>query len=220
MYSMVLMAALTTGPTTPDCWLTRHGCCGGTASYGCCGGYGYGGCHGGCWGGSCYGSYSYGCWGSYSYGCYGSPYGGCRGYSCVGSGCVGYYGGSYGGVTITGYGSPVPLQGPPQGELVPLPKKDGSESLAPNRARLIVDLPSDATLYIDDHKMTTNTSHKVFNTPALETGETYYYMVRAEVMKDGAPVSATKRVIVKPGEEIVANFKDMAAPTITTAKLP
>jgi uncharacterized protein (TIGR03000 family) len=103
--------------------------------------------------------------------------------------------------------------------MVPLPKKDGSESLAPNRARLIVDLPSDATLYIDDHKMTINTTHKVFNTPALEVGETYYYMVRAEVMKDGAPVSATKRVIVKPGEEIVANFKDMAAPTITTAKL-
>jgi uncharacterized protein (TIGR03000 family) len=216
MYSMVLMAALTTGTSTPDCWMHRHSCCGGSyASYGCSGGYG--GCHG-CWGGSCSGSYSYGCYGGYSYGGYGSCYGGgCFGGSSYsGYGCQGCYGcsGCYGG-SVSPYGMPAG----PTPEVVPPPKKTGNESLAPTRARLIVDLPSDATLYIDDHKMTATAGRRTFNTPALETGETYYYMVRAEVMKDGAPVSVTKRVIVKPGEEIVANFKDMAAPTVTTAKL-
>jgi len=59
MYSVVLMAALTT--TTADvpsfggrgchgCWGARSGC------YGCNGCYGYGGCYGGCNGG---------CWGCY-----------------------------------------------------------------------------------------------------------------------------------------------------------
>jgi hypothetical protein len=76
MYSMVLMAALTTGSVAPEChrW---GGCCG------CYGGYG-GGCYGGCYGGygGCYGGGGwggcYGCWGGYSSwgccGCYGGGF--------------------------------------------------------------------------------------------------------------------------------------------------
>src|SRR5437764_116692 len=86
MYSVVLMAALTTtAAEAPACW----GCRGYSACYGCSGCYGggYGGCYGcwgGCWG-SCYGGYgshwvsSYGCHGCYGcYGCYG-----CNGYAPV-----------------------------------------------------------------------------------------------------------------------------------------
>jgi uncharacterized protein (TIGR03000 family) len=213
MYSMVLMAALTTGSSTPDCWFRNHGCNGGCYGGGCYGGSCYGG---GCYGGSCYGSYSYGCYGSYSYGCYG--YAG--GYSCYGSySCHGGYGcwGCYGGATISPYMGPAV---PVRPEVVPPPKKDGSESLGPTRARLIVELPGEATLFIDDQKMNTTSSRRVFNTPQLERGETYYYILRAEVTKDGSPVTVTKRVVLKPGEEIRADFRDLAAPTVTTVKLP
>jgi uncharacterized protein (TIGR03000 family) len=217
MYSMVLMAALTTGTSAPDCWFRNHGCHGGGGCYGsscngCYGSYAYGGygCNGysgyGCYGSASYGGYS--CYGGY--GCYG-------GYSCYGScGCYGGYGCYGGGV------SPYFPAGPvnPIREVVPPPKREGSpETLAPTRARLIVELPGDATLYIDDQKMASTSTRRVFNTPELDRGETYYYMLRAEVVRDGAPVSVTKRVILKPGDEIRADFKDLTAPAVTTVKL-
>jgi uncharacterized protein (TIGR03000 family) len=227
MYSMVLMAALTTGGSTPDCWFHGHGGHGGCYGGGCYGGGGYGG--------GCYGSASYGCYGSYAYGGYGcSGYGyggyggGCwgGGYGCMGSGysCYGGYGchGGYGGYGCWGSSMMSPYMGPGttiQPEMVPAPKKDGSESLAPTRARLIVELPGDATLYIDDQKMASTSSRRVFNTPELERDETYYYILRAEVSRDGAPVTATKRVLLKPGEEIRADFRDLSTPTVTTVRL-
>src|SRR5204862_4361157 len=86
MYSVVLMAALTTGTASEGCCFRHGGCYGG-----CYGGYNgcYGGVYAGCYGGSyynagCYGG-SYGCYGVYGcYGCYGgwSCYGG--GYGCYG----------------------------------------------------------------------------------------------------------------------------------------
>jgi uncharacterized protein (TIGR03000 family) len=235
MYSMVLMAALTTGTDAPDTWLRGHGSCGGGCSGSTCSGYSsYGSC------GGCSGSASYGCYGSYSYGC-----GGCSGsasYGCYGSysyGCAGSYGSSWGSPSYSAYSgyachgcygcwgcsgcagmSPYMAPTTPMREVVPLPRKEGSESAAPTKAKLIVELPSNATLFIDDNKMTTTSNHRVFNTPELETGETYFYMLRAEVVKDGTPVTVTKRVILKPGDAITADFRDLAAPTVTTARLP
>src|ERR1700682_4433287 len=84
MYSMVLMAALTTGSNAPDCGLLR-GC--GHANYSCAG------CTGcsGCWGGANYYNGS-GCWGA----CYGGGYYGGAYYNSMS--CHGCYGcGGYGG---------------------------------------------------------------------------------------------------------------------------
>jgi uncharacterized protein (TIGR03000 family) len=82
MYSIVLLAFLTTGNEVPEFGRHRHGCCGGGVYYST-------GCSG-CWGGGCY---SYGCCG----GCYG---GGCGG--CYGGGCGGCYGGGCGGASAGG----------------------------------------------------------------------------------------------------------------------
>jgi uncharacterized protein (TIGR03000 family) len=94
MYSMVLMAALTTGVDMPD---ARRGGRGG----GCCGCHGggmaYGGCYGGGYGGCYGGGMGYG-------GCYGGGGGGCYG---GGGYRVGYGGGGWGGggyVLDGGYG--------------------------------------------------------------------------------------------------------------------
>lgn len=216
MYSMVLMAALTTGVATPDCH-RRGGCCG------CYGGMGYGcwGCYGGCFGG--FGG-CYGCWGGYSsWGC-----GGCYGMG-MGMG-MGYgfgYGGSGYGATGFGYGGATPgmgIQGGttrPQGEGLPQPeveKDKKGRTAAPNRAKLIVDLPTDAKLYIDDLPMKTASGTRSFNTPALEPGQAYYYMVRAEVVRDGKTVSESRRVIVRAGRTVRADFKDLGTPTVATVR--
>jgi uncharacterized protein (TIGR03000 family) len=218
------MAALTTGGTAPEhCFGGCHGCHGGWGCHGCHGGWG---CHGccGCWGGcycggwcggyGCYGCYGggWGCWGGYStwaYGCYGGCYGGCWG------GCYGGYGG-YGTVVP---GAVAPADSGSEGLPSPKPEdKDKSKTEATNRARLIVEVPADARLYIDDRAMKTTSDVRTFSTPDLEPGQLYYYEVRAEVVRDGKPVSQTKRVIVRAGATVRASFTDLGGEPITTAK--
>jgi uncharacterized protein (TIGR03000 family) len=168
MYSVVLLAALTTGSSAPD-W---HWPCGSHgASYGGWGCYGYGN-------GSGY-------WGSGCYGCYG------------GTSCVGYSRGPY----STDWMALVR----PGTETAPAPKKEG----APGMAKLIIDVPADAKLYIDDQLMKTSSSKRSFNTPTLERGQTYYYIVRAEVVMDGQSYSETKRVLIRAGDQIQARFPDL-----------
>ena len=77
------------------------------------------------------------------------------------------------------------------------------------RAKLVVEVPADAKLYIDDQPMKTTAEKREFRTPLLKKGETYYYEVRAEVVRDGKPISETKKVLIRAGEEATANFKDM-----------
>ncbi|SRR5713226_2456261 len=163
MYSVVLMAALTT--TTADvpsfggrgchgCWGARSGC------YGCNGCYGYGGCNGcngGCWG--CYGGARYhghggcnGCYGGGYSGCYGGCNGGCFGYAC--HGCQGYAGPT--GVVVPPGPAREPLMKPaPDKSTAPPPK---TETSAGKGAKLIVDLPADAKFYIDDQPIKVNSN--------------------------------------------------------------
>jgi uncharacterized protein (TIGR03000 family) len=132
MYSIVMVAAMTAAPATPD-WCFTHGGCWGSNSSGCCGGYGgwsctgccggwgggwgYGGCCGG-WG--CHGTVSvYSCsgcsggWGqpvgpyaSLAFGgCHGGPYySGCSGYGPYGPYASGYY--VPAGPPVVGYAYP------------------------------------------------------------------------------------------------------------------
>jgi uncharacterized protein (TIGR03000 family) len=204
MYSMVLMAALTTGSNAPDCGLLhgRFGCHGNSSCNGCSGScYGCNGCYGGA------SSYNYrGCYG----GCYGGAYGGCYGgayyspMSCHGCyGCGGY---GWGGSTY----APLPVM-PPAGGTEVKPEKDtkDKESAVPAKAHLIVELPADAKLYIDDQLMkSSNATKRTFSTPALQGGQSYYYDVRVEAVRDGKTYEGSKRIIVRAGEQIHASFND------------
>jgi uncharacterized protein (TIGR03000 family) len=219
MYSVVLMAALTSGGEAPGWPLHHH-----NSGYGTCTGAGYGtgynSCYGGCYGVpfNCFGgsggyTTGYGCMGSCQggYGLIGySPYG-CHGcYGCYGCfGCSGYAPGY-----VPGFGTGLPLQTPGRGDTLPPPRKEGdSGAVAPNRARVIVELPPDAKLFIDDQPTTATSGTRTFNTPELEKGQTYYYVLRAEVVRAGKPISETRRLIIRPGEEVRATFKE---PDITT----
>jgi uncharacterized protein (TIGR03000 family) len=62
----------------------------------------------------------------------------------------------------------------------------------------------------------------MFRTPTLPTGQAFYYMLRAEVVRDGKSYSEDKRVIVRAGDEVVASFKKLekqaSAEVMTTAR--
>ena len=65
--------------------------------------------------------------------------------------------------------------------------------------------------------MKTASASRTFNTPALDEGQLYYYMLRAEVARDGKTLTQTKRVIVKAGERIRASFDELDARARTEA---
>ncbi len=215
MYSVVLMAALTTGSATPawgllgchGCWGGCHGCYGGGG--GCWGGCrgGFGGCWGGCRGG--YGGYACnGCYGG-GYACYGG-YGGCYGWT--GGGCYGCYGG------WTGVSNYAPTPRRPVDKLPPPKPAEEKKTSADGRARVIVELPGDAKLYVDDQLMKSTAPPRVFKTPSLEQGETYYYMLRAEVVRDGNTRSERKRVLVQAGKEVRVSFPELESVATTRAE--
>jgi uncharacterized protein (TIGR03000 family) len=218
-----------------------HGCYGGC--YGCSGCFGCGGCYGGCYGGSgCYGGaygvpvaglLNAGC-----FGCYGSSYGYWGGYVPV----VAYappfaaptyaygYAGSY-AVVASGQKSQ-PTATTPQGEIAQLRAEVASlrQQLEPNKqpatmqvvsnaskqpapAQVTVHLPADAKLYIDDVVCSLTSDTRSFATPKLQPGRKYYYMVRAETIRDGAPITETQRVILEPGQHVAVTFTNLSVAT-------
>ena len=228
MYSVVLMAALTTGSATPD-W--------GVKSYigpGCYGCWGYG-CYSACYGPGCHhwNNGYYGCvcsgWGGSSWGCNGCN--GCNGWGCNGcsgyygctcSGCAGFYGSPYSPMYGGGPVNPMPPADPPmkkendKKDPPPPPpppdktdeNKEDKGTFLGNRARLLVEVPAGARLFIDDQPMRNTATLRTFRTPDLDRTQTYYYMVRVEIDQGGTTYREQRRVLLRAGEEIRQSFTE------------
>ena len=223
MYSVMLAAMLTTTTSaTPD-W-GCHGCCGchgyayNAFSCSCYGCYGCHGCCGGCYGchgccGGCYGCCG-GCWGSYS-ACWGCCGGCCGGVVYVGCSCSGCCGGGTTAASAASGGGMKSLEEENRALKEQLKKLQGGkpgskeEVSTPAPAHVVVKLPDDARLMIDDTACPLTSTRREFNTPDLNPGQAYYYTLKAEVMRAGQPVTASKRVIVRAGEESVVDFGEM-----------
>jgi uncharacterized protein (TIGR03000 family) len=93
----------------------------------------------------------------------------------------------------------------------PVEKKGDQPALAPNQARLLVQLPDDARLFIDDQLMKTGSTSRTFNTPPLQVGYAYYYIARAELVINGRTFTETKQVIVRPGQTSQVTFSELLA---------
>jgi len=180
MYSVVLMAALTTSVDLPD--LGRRGGCGG-------------GCYGGCYGGGRGGRRSGGCCGCY--GGYGYGYGGCMGMGYGYGGCMGM-GYGYGGCMGCGGGMFMPGTGKAP-EKAPMPGEK-KKSMLPAPATIVVELPADAKLLIDNEATTSTGNSRVFQSPVLNPGKEYHYTLKAEIVRDGKPVKVEQVVSFEPGE--------------------
>jgi uncharacterized protein (TIGR03000 family) len=89
---------------------------------------------------------------------------------------------------------------------------------AANRARLIVEVPAGAKVFIDDQPTTSTAALRTFVTPALDPRKNYVYTVRAEVIRDGAPVQETKEVAVSAGTTSRLSFHDMARTAASAGK--
>ena len=66
---------------------------------------------------------------------------------------------------------------------------------------LVVALPADANLTIDGNPTVSTSSLRTFVSPALKAGKDYTYTLKAEIVRDGQPLSVTQQVQVRAGEE-------------------
>ncbi len=129
-----------------------------------------------------------------------------------------YYGAPTYPGSISQPGMP-PAGGTPPAESIPAPKETKKGVyLSPSKAKLVVEVPADAKLFIDDVQLKAAPGVRSFNTPTLEVGQSYYYMVRVETIRDGKPVSQTRRVIVRAGEIARADFRSLLSETVQTAQ--
>ena len=177
MYSVVLMMAMTSGGGDLPAFGHHGGCCGGYTS--CCGGYASccGG-YSSCCGGYAYSGYSSCCGGGYSsccggYSCCGGGhhrlFGGHHHGSCCGGGYSSCCGGSYGGYSgcCGGYSGCIQEGAMRHAEEIKKPATTPTDSrktdqttkpttrsrrraMVPAPATIIVSLPADAKLTIDD----------------------------------------------------------------------
>ena len=95
---------------------------------------------------------------------------------------------------------------------LPMPKS-GTWNRVPGT--ILVSVPSNAVIYFDGVRMSVNSGNRRFTTPPLETGRTYYYTVRAEVVQGGQTITTTERVLVRSGQEAQVSFGLTPAGTLT-----
>ena len=209
MYTVVLMAAITSGHAATGQWHAGNPCRG---CFGCYGGYPGSG-------------YNYMVANGYqsAFSTY-APVAGASIYAPAGAasvfgcrGCYGCYGGwSCYGVPLPGHGywsEPVPgtdkkkvEETPPPREQVPAPKEKKKEQV---RARLTIDVPAEAKVFLDGQLMNWAAGKREFQTPDLEPGLTYYYDLRAEIVRNGETLAEAQRIILRPGEIVAVAFPSL-----------
>lgn len=75
----------------------------------------------------------------------------------------------------------------------------------PSRASMIVNVPEDAIVYLQDQQMRSEGPVRHYVSPALERGAGYTYTMRVEVERDGRVLSETIRVPVRAGQRVNLN---------------
>jgi len=166
------------------------------------GGGGYRGGYGGGYGG--YRGYGYGGYRGYGYGGYGGwGYGGYGGWGYPYAGGVGYYYPDYAGYSYPPYSagySPAPTVY--QSFYAAQPAAP-----APNTVLIDVNVPAEATVWIDGNPTTQTGANREYVTPALTPGQNYSYQVKARWMDNGQPVEKTQKVTFQAGNQVQLNFR-------------
>ncbi len=97
-------------------------------------------------------------------------------------------------------------------------KNDNKGTMGPTHATLVVEVPANATLFIDNMPVKVTAGVQTFHTPDLKPGQQYFYLVRIESRRDGQPVSETRRIIVRAGQVTRADFNKVASEAVRTTQ--
>jgi uncharacterized protein (TIGR03000 family) len=93
---------------------------------------------------------------------------------------------------------------PPDGAIAPPPGQQ--ETLPPDAALLIVKLPAEAELWIDDTKTAQAGSYRQFVTPPLPSDRSLSYTIRARWLVKDVELTRVEKAQVSPGGKVTINF--------------
>jgi uncharacterized protein (TIGR03000 family) len=82
-------------------------------------------------------------------------------------------------------------------------------------ARVTLRLPDGAQLYVDGKAFPLPADARTFETPKLEPGRTYFYTLKAEMVRDGQTLSDTRRVEVEAGQRVTVEFKTLTVQAVS-----
>jgi uncharacterized protein (TIGR03000 family) len=82
--------------------------------------------------------------------------------------------------------------------------------LATNRSMIIVYLPADATLFVNEQASSPGANVRSFITPEMiDLTKNYYYTVRVELNRNNRTLTETQKVYFHPGREVEVNFNHL-----------
>jgi uncharacterized protein (TIGR03000 family) len=82
--------------------------------------------------------------------------------------------------------------------------QSGESTASP--AHITVRLPADARLTVDGVDCPLTSDTRTFETPALVPGQKYYYLLKAEVVRNGRTIAQTRRADFHSGERVRVSF--------------
>jgi len=105
----------------------------------------------------------------------------------------------------------IPAKDNAEAEQIGVPEE---EAKGPAPAKIVVRLPAEARLLVNQKPTQGNSGSRTLVSPPLEPGKDFHYTLKAELVHDGRTFTATKRVAVHAGEEKHVTL-ELAAPAQT-----
>jgi uncharacterized protein (TIGR03000 family) len=78
-------------------------------------------------------------------------------------------------------------------------------------ANITIELPANATLFVDGVQVAGEGRVRQFHTPELPLGRQFFYEMRAEFPVEGRVASESVRVVVAGGEKVTKQFAELLA---------
>src|SRR5262249_61531864 len=126
----------------------------------------------------------------------------CGCYVCCSAGCYGCYGGSYAAAPVVVVPATVAPPATPPAEK----KKDKEVAVRrdgpPAPARVTITIPEGSRLLVNDVPVQVTPAARTFETPPLEPGREYHYVLTADVMRDGRMVRDVQTIDVAAGRQV------------------
>lgn len=91
-------------------------------------------------------------------------------------------------------------------------------------ARLAIELPAKASLYVDGVAVPGTGTSRQFHTPELARGKVYFYELKVVVLIDGKSEVEEKKIVVRAGDSAIESFPKLIAlargtpPTVVATK--
>jgi uncharacterized protein (TIGR03000 family) len=86
------------------------------------------------------------------------------------------------------------------------------------RAKILIDVPPQARLYVDNKLMPMRSGQRTFLSPPLEPGSSYYYDVKIVTLQDGREQIFSDRVVIRRGDVVAASVRPGGGIAVASAK--